>query len=81
MARIKLETLMRVGSEIQQMVEEKNIEYIEAALLYCKDHDMEVETLGEILKKHQSITTEIRKEAESLNFLEKEETHELEFDD
>ena len=80
MARIKLETLMSIGSEIQQMVDETGIEYIDACLEYCRKHDMEIETLGDILKKHQNIMNEIRKEAEATNSIAKEKTTQLEFE-
>ena len=80
MARIKLETLMSIGSEIQQMVDETGIDYMDAALEYCRKHDMEVETLGDILKKHQNIRDAIRREAEATNSIIKEETSELEFE-
>jgi len=41
---------------------------------------MEIETLGEIIKKHQSLSARIQVEAENLNFLIKEETNKLVFD-
>lgn len=81
MARIKLDTLISIGSEIEQIVEDTGADYIDAALEYCRINNMEEETLGEILRKHQNITKQIRREAENLNYIKREESHEIEFDD
>jgi len=81
MARIKIETLTKVGDEIQQLVSELKIDFIEAAIIYAEKNNMEIETLGEVLKKHQTVSQNIQKEAEKLNFLQKEKTHILQFDD
>lgn len=81
MARIKLETLMHIGAEIEEMVEQLGIDYIEACLIYCDTHDMEIEVLGAIIQKHQSLTSRIQAEAEALNFLPKDDASKIEFND
>lgn len=81
MARIKLETLMHIGAEIEEMVETMGIDYIEACLIYCHEHDMEIEVLGSIIQKHQALTSRIQTEAESLNYLPKDDAEKLKFDD
>lgn len=80
MPRIKLETLMHIGTEIEDTVNTLGIDYIEACILYCEEHDMEIETLGSIIKKHQKVTARIQAEAESLHYLEKDDSKRLEFE-
>lgn len=69
MVRVRLEELTTIGSEIQQIVEDTGCEYIDACVAYCEEKGMEIETLGDILKKHQSISSEIEREGRELNML------------
>lgn len=77
--KINLEQLLLIGSEIEKIVEEANTDYMDACIEYCKTHDVEIEAIGEIIKKNPKIKAKIQEEAESLNFLEK--SSRLEFND
>lgn len=70
--KLELERLAIIGNEIEDMVEEMNITFMEACILYCEKNDLEIESLGDILKKNQSIKSKIRYEAENLNFIKRE---------
>ncbi len=72
---VRAELLAQIGSEIGELVEEYDISYMEAVIMYGEKNDVELEMLGAVVKKHQKITNEIRKEAEALNFLEESNTY------
>lgn len=77
--KINLEQLLIIGTEIERIVEEANTDYIDACLEYCKENDVEIEAIGEIIKRNSKIKSRIQEEAEALNFLEK--TNRLDFND
>ena len=57
---------------IEQMVQTKNITYMDACLEYCKDNNVEPESLGRLVNK--ALKQKIQVEAENLNFLKKSST-------
>ena len=54
---------------IEEMVIEKNVTYMDACLEYCKDNNVEPESLGRLINK--ALKQKIQVEAENLNFLPK----------
>lgn len=60
-----------VSQTIEDMADEMQISLIEAAVLYCEQHDIEIEYLGEIISKNQCLLARIQQEAEDLHFLKK----------
>jgi hypothetical protein len=58
-------------NEIEQLVIEKKIEYIEAVLLYCSTNDIEIETAASLIKGSAKMKAKIQLEAEELNYLPK----------
>ena len=57
---------------IEEMVIEKNVTYMDACLEYCKDNNVEPESLGRLVNKALKQTIQV--EAEHLNFLKKSRT-------
>jgi hypothetical protein len=57
--------------EIDKLVEEKKIEYIEAVLLYCTQNEIELETAASLIKGSAKLKAKIQLEAEALNYLPK----------
>ena len=57
---------------IEEMVAEKHLTYMDACLEYCKDKNVEPESLGRLVNK--SLKQKIQGEAENLNFLPKSST-------
>lgn len=61
--------------EIEQLVKELNISYIDAVLLYCEISDLEIEVVSSLI--HGSLKSKIRTEAEDLHFLQRSNTERL----
>lgn len=55
--------------EIESIVKSKNIEYMDAVLLYCENNNIEVETVASIIKQNSFLKTKIQLEAENLNMV------------
>lgn len=73
--RVKPKSL-RSSSEIlrgiEKLVLEKEISYIDAAIHYAESHNMEIETVANIIKMSTVVKANIQLEAENLNFLPKQ---------
>jgi uncharacterized protein YeaC (DUF1315 family) len=57
--------------EIESIVKDKNIEYIEAIILYCEKHNLEVETVATVIKQNQVIKSKVQIEAENLKMVKR----------
>ena len=62
-------TPTKFSTLIEEMVQEKNLTYMDACLEYCKEKNVEPESLGRLVNK--SLKQKIQVEAENLNFLPK----------
>ena len=65
-------TPTKFSTLIEEMVLEKKVTYMDACLEYCKDNNVEPESLGRLVNK--ALKQKIQVEAESLNFLQKSST-------
>jgi hypothetical protein len=57
--------------DIEELVWEKDISYIEAICLYCETNGLEIETASDLVRKNDLLKSHIEEEAEGLNYLEK----------
>jgi len=57
--------------EIDKLVEDKKMEYIEAVMYYCNENDIEIETAASLIKGSAKMKAKIQFEAENLNYLPK----------
>lgn len=57
--------------EIETLCREKNIEYIDAVVLWCEKNNLEVETAAFWIKKDSTMKSKIQAEAETLNILKR----------
>lgn len=57
--------------EIEFICKDKNIEYIDAVVMWCVKNNLEVETAAYWIKKDPSMKMKIQAEAENLNILKK----------
>ncbi len=57
--------------EIDKLVEEKGMEYIEAVIFYCEQNDIEIETAASLIKGSAKMKAKVQLEAENLNYLPK----------
>ena len=70
-----LENIKKIKTEllngVENLVQEKNISYLEAALLYCDTNGISTEQAGAVIQTSKDITAKIEYEASALNFLKK----------
>jgi hypothetical protein len=57
--------------EIDKLVQEKKMEYIDAVIYYCNANDIEIETAASLIKGSAKMKAKIQVEAEELNYLPK----------
>jgi uncharacterized protein YeaC (DUF1315 family) len=57
--------------EIESLVKEKRVEYIDAVMLYCEQHNIEVETAAELIKQNVVLKAKVQVEAENLNMVKR----------
>ena len=76
---IKTKNAEKIHLEISKKIK-KGGTYIDALIEYSKEHNMEIETLGNIVKKSPIMKTQVKDEAESIRML-KYEKDDPEYDD
>lgn len=57
--------------EIEKLCKDKNIEYIDAIVLWCEKNKLEVETAAYWIRKDPTMKAKIQAEAENLNFIKR----------
>ena len=57
--------------EIDKLVQEKKMEYIDAVLFYCAVNDIEIETAASLIKGSAKMKAKIQLEAEEQNLITK----------
>jgi hypothetical protein len=57
--------------EIENLVQDKNIQYIDAIVHYSEKSGLEIEFLASIIKKDPVMKSKLQFEAENLNFMKK----------
>lgn len=58
-------------AEIEKLVRENEIEYMEAVILWCERNGLEVEFAGDLIRRNAVLKAKIQIEAENLNFMKK----------
>ncbi len=74
MSELKVNSVVDVKiflKDIETLVVDKKMEYIDAVVLYCEKNNMEIETAAQLIKQNQRFKAKIRNEAESLHYLPK----------
>jgi uncharacterized protein YeaC (DUF1315 family) len=59
------------NEEIEKLRKSKNLEYIDAVILWCEKNNMEVEFAATLIKKDPVFKSKIQVEAENLNVLKR----------
>jgi hypothetical protein len=67
----KIRTSNTVLREIELIVSEKSISYIDAALYYCEKNNLEPDMIGDMIRASPIFKNKVQIEAEKLNFLPK----------
>jgi hypothetical protein len=57
--------------EIESLCIDRNVEYIDAIVLWCERNNLEIEYAAELIKKNAVVKLKIQIEAENLNFLKR----------
>ena len=58
--------------EIENIVTEFNVNYLDAILMYVEKNNLEVESVAAIVKKHPLIKSRLQEDCETLKLLEKQ---------
>jgi hypothetical protein len=66
---IELEFYSNFALEIETLVKDFEISYMDAVILWCEQTNTEISVGGELVKKFDVIREKIEVEAEDLNFL------------
>lgn len=62
-------TAAKFSLEIERLVKESNLNYIEAIVQFCEDKSIEVETVGKLISK--PLKEKLKYDAQRLNFMKK----------
>jgi hypothetical protein len=65
------ETKNNFVEEIEILCREKNIEYIDAVVMWCEKNNLEVDVAAYWIKKDSTMKSKIQAEAENLNYMKK----------
>lgn len=57
--------------EIEALVKEKRMEYIDAVVHYCNEQGIELETAASLIKSSMVMKAKIQDEAENLGYLQR----------
>ena len=57
--------------EIEMFVKETKCDYMDAVMLYCQKHNIEVETAAELIKQNSVLKAKLQYEAEILNMVKR----------
>ena len=68
---IKIKTPNNILVEIETLVSQKGLTYIDAMLHYCDKNQIEPDVLGEMVRSSHLFKQKVQLEAEDLNFLPK----------
>lgn len=66
-----IKTTSTIIEEIEYIVKNRKIQYIDAVILWCDLNSHEIEFAGELIKKNVVLRSKIQIEAENLNFMKK----------
>ena len=71
MEELKIKTSVKFAEEIEELVWQYDIDYIDAVMLYCEQNNLEVETVASLVKGNANLKSRMQSDAENLNFLPK----------
>lgn len=57
--------------EIEIICKDKNVEYIDAVVMWCEKNKLEIDVAAYWIKKDSTMKAKIKAEAEELNYLKK----------
>jgi hypothetical protein len=66
---IQMQHFQNLSEKIDNIVTMTGVDYIDAILSYCQDHNLEIETIGQIISKNPTLKEKVEIEAGDLHFL------------
>ena len=57
--------------DVERLCREKNLEYIDAVVMWCERNNLDIETAAYWIKKDPAMKSKIQTEAENLNILKR----------
>jgi hypothetical protein len=64
-------SIVEFTKEIEKLVVEKRMEYIDAVMYFCEKNGVDIETAASLIKSNAKLKASIQVEAENLNYLPK----------
>lgn len=64
-------SIVEFSKEIENLVSEKRMEYIDAVVYFCEKNSIDIETAASLIKNNSKLKASIQEEAEQLNYLPK----------
>lgn len=64
-------SIVEFTKEIEKLVVEKRMEYIDAVMYFCDKNGVDIETAASLIKSNAKLKASIQVEAENLNYLPK----------
>lgn len=58
-------------AQIEKIVSERRIAYMDAVIHWCEQNNLEVEFAGDLIRRNAVLKAKIQLEAENLNFMKK----------
>jgi len=65
----KFMTAAKFSLEIENIVKDSNLNYIEAVVQFCEDRNIEIETVGKLISK--PLKEKLKYDAQRLNYMKK----------
>ena len=69
-----LEKILKFNTEVENIIAERKMDYIDAILLWCEKNKVEVEYAAVMVKNNVNLCSKFQVEAEALNILKKTAT-------
>jgi hypothetical protein len=73
MVKLQVKTPESFIKDIENLVEEFDISYMDAILMYCENNGLEVETVSTLVKRSTTLKAKLQLEAEDLNLVRRAE--------
>jgi hypothetical protein len=68
---LNFSSIVEFSKEIETLVLEKKMEYIDAVVYFCEKNGVDIETAASLIKNNSKLKASIEDEAEHLNYLPK----------
>lgn len=71
----------KIGNAIMELATDNDLNYIDACIAYCDDHDIDYEDIAGIVMQHQRLQLLVQDDAQRLHFIPKENATKFEYEE